>query len=150
MTADCPTDHPYVPAPKNHDPERLRKYWAIAKGLQAVDGLEPSEYLIKLSERDRATLEAIGSIYCRRHHRDIVKDGTGLCASCREAVEATLERAQSCPNGHRDNCQDCSVKCQRGEGQQRIREIMRYAAPRMLFRHPLMTFVYLRKRLRSR
>ena len=63
MTADCPTDHPYVPAPKDHDPEKLRKYWSIAKGLQAVDGLEPSEYLIQLSEETIAgkrTLEESG------------------------------------------------------------------------------------------
>ena len=133
-------------------------------------------------ERDLATLEAIGRIYCRAHHQgqnphknldthrnldpaiprephsnnkldtssnqDVQKDAADLCPSCREAIMSTLERASSCPNGHSGNCQDCSIKCQRGESQKRIKEIMRYSAPRMAIRHPLMTIEYLRKKFR--
>lgn len=102
------------------------------------------------ADKDRKTLEAIGLIYCRAHHESASKDEAGLCPSCREAVDATLERAQNCPNDHDGNCQDCDIKCQRGEAQERIKRIMRYSAPRMLFRHPLMTFEYLRKKLRAR
>ena len=37
--------------------------------------------------------------------------------------------------------------CQRGEAREKIRAIMRYSAPRMAFRHPLMTIGYLRKKI---
>lgn len=100
-------------------------------------------------DKDRKTLEAIGRIYCAAHHEDAKKDEAGLCASCRETVERTFERASACPFGHEGNCQDCEVHCQRGDAQRRIREMMRYAAPRMTVRHPLMTFDYLRKKVRS-
>ena len=63
------------------------------------------------------------------------------------SVEATLARTQLCPFGHTGNCQDCEVHCQRGEARERIRAIMRYAAPRMVLRHPLMTCEYLRKKI---
>ena len=96
-------------------------------------------------DKDRKTLEAIGSIYCGAHH-DGKKDDAGLCPSCRETIDQTLARTEACPNGHEGNCQDCPIHCQRGEAQQRIREIMRYSAPRMTFRHPLMTLEYLRKK----
>lgn len=96
-------------------------------------------------ERDRKTLEAIGRIYCGAHHAG-EKDAAGLCASCREAVEATFGRVAACPHGHDGNCQDCETHCQRGEARSRIREIMRYSAPRMALRHPLMTLDYLRKK----
>lgn len=99
-------------------------------------------------DKDRKTLEAIGFIYCDAHH-DGPKDDASLCPSCREAVETTLERTQRCPNNHDGNCQDCDIKCQRGAAQERIKEIMRYSAPRMLLRHPFMTFAYLRKKLRK-
>ena len=101
-------------------------------------------------DRDRQTLESIGLIFCRAHHADAAKDDAGLCASCRETVERTLERTLACPYGHEGNCQDCDIHCQRGEAQERIREMMRYSAPRMTFRHPLMTAEYLRKKLRTR
>ena len=99
------------------------------------------------TDKDRRTLEAIGRIYCEAHH-DGPKDAARLCPTCRQAIEATLARAAACPFGHEGNCQDCTVHCQRGEAQERIRAIMRYAAPRMAVRHPLMTMEYLRKKLR--
>ncbi len=98
------------------------------------------------TDRDRKTLEAIGRIYCSAHH-DEAKDDAGLCPSCRATVDATLARTEACPFGHAGNCQDCKVHCQRGEAQERIRSMMRYAAPQMTLRHPLMTAEYLRKKL---
>ena len=106
------------------------------------------ENILDQLEKDRATVEAIGRIYCKRYHREASKDVSGLCESCRRAVDLTVDRAQACPNNHEENCEDCAIKCQRGDDQKRIKEIMRYSAPRMLVRHPLMTIEYLRKKLR--
>lgn len=102
------------------------------------------------TNRDRRTLEAIGRIYCHGNHAHMAKDAAGLCLQCRCAVESTLARTIACPNGHEGNCQDCRIHCQRGEAQERIRKIMHYAAPRMVFRHPIMTAHYLRKKFHSR
>ena len=98
--------------------------------------------------KDRKTLEAIGRIYCSAHHESD-KDAAGLCPWCRETIDATLARTAICPYGHEGNCQDCDIHCQRGEAQMRIKEIMRYSAPRMTLRHPIMTAGYLRKKLRK-
>lgn len=100
-------------------------------------------------DKDRKTLEAIGRIYCDAYHEG-PKDASGLCPACRETVDATLARTQACPFNHEGNCQDCEVHCQRGAAQKRIREMMRYSAPRMVFRHPLMTAGYLRKKISKR
>ena len=100
-------------------------------------------------DKDRRTLEAMARIYCRAHH-DGEQDAAGLCPTCRETVDATLARTVACPFGHELNCQDCEIHCQHGDAQARIKEIMAYAAPRMLLRHPLMTAEYLRKKLNSR
>ena len=100
-------------------------------------------------DKDRRTLEAIGHIYCAAHHEG-EKDAAGLCPDCRNTIDATLQRATDCPFGHEHNCQDCTVHCQRGEAQERIQEIMRYAAPRMMYKHPIMAAGYLRKKLRSK
>lgn len=100
-------------------------------------------------DKDRRTLEAIGRIFCSNHHEG-VKDAAGLCPSCRSTIDDTLERAAACPYGHDTNCEDCHVHCQRGEAQVRIREIMRYSAPRMAIQHPVMTLEYLRKKRKAR
>lgn len=95
-------------------------------------------------------MEAIGSIYCCGNHDDVIRGEDIMCPECRKAIEGTLQRAEACPHGHEGNCQDCDTHCQRGEAQQSIKRIMRYAAPRMAFRHPLMTATYLRKKLRGK
>ncbi len=100
--------------------------------------------------KDRATMEAIGCIYCRGNHDSAIRGADGMCPECRNAIEATLERAAACPYGHESNCEDCRTHCQRGEAQQEIKRIMRYAAPRMVVRHPLMTATYLKRKLRSK
>ncbi len=100
------------------------------------------------TEKDRRTLQAIGRIYCQGNHAERGKDVAGMCSECGAAIEQTLARAEACPHGHEGNCQDCATPCQRGEAQERIKAIMRYAAPRMLVRHPLMTLEYLRKKVR--
>lgn len=95
-------------------------------------------------------MEAIGSIYCCGNHDAAARGNDIMCPECREAIEGTLQCAEACPHGHEGNCQDCDTHCQRGEAQQNIKRIMRYAAPRMAIRHPLMTATYLRKKLRGK
>lgn len=100
-------------------------------------------------QRDLRTLQAMGSIYCGAHHAGVSKDAAGLCEECAATIKFTHDRASACPYDHRGNCKDCAIKCNRGDQKERIKAIMRYAAPRMLFKHPLMTLEYVVKKLRS-
>lgn len=70
MTADSPNGGGYMPA-SDHIPVNERKrYWAVAIGLQAVDGLEVSPYLRSLAqdyEAGERTLVDTGELI-RRYH----------------------------------------------------------------------------------
>lgn len=101
-------------------------------------------------DRDRATLAAIGTIYCRARHgcEDAAAGGT-LCPECAEVVEYAVARTERCPNNHEGNCKDCSIHCYAGEMRDRVKAMMAYSAPRMLLRHPVMTVRYLRKKLKG-
>lgn len=50
MTAEQPNDFDYSPASEHESEADRRKYWAIAIGLQQVDGLEVSPYLRELAD----------------------------------------------------------------------------------------------------
>ncbi len=89
----------------------------------------------------------MANIFCSAHHEGEKKDPQGLCAACAETIAYSIERTRSCPNEHKGNCEDCSIHCYKPEERARIREIMAYAGPRMLTRHPVMTFFYLKKKL---
>ena len=45
MTSDYGENVPYEVVPESNDREYKRSIWGAAIGLQAVDGLKPSEYL---------------------------------------------------------------------------------------------------------
>jgi len=90
--------------------------------------------------REARTVEAMLRLYCRGQH------GTpaGLCQDCRELFAYARERLDRCPFGEgKTTCARCPIHCYRPERREQIRKVMRYAGPRMLYRHPIMTIRHL-------
>ena len=73
--------------------------------------------------------------YCRGHH------GTrqGLCPECQALQEYALLRADRCPFIETKTfCSNCRVHCYKPAMREKIRAVMRYSGPRMLFSHPVL------------
>lgn len=74
------------------------------------------------------------ALYCRGCHGS---RGT-LCPQCAQLAAYAAERSDRCPfMEEKTFCSNCRVHCYRPEMRRRIREVMRYAGPRMLFHHPV-------------
>jgi len=86
--------------------------------------------------RERRTIEAMVDIYCRSLHGS--RRGQ-RCAACSEVVAYAGQRLDKClfPDT-KPTCANCPVHCYKPEMRARVREIMRYAGPRMAYRRPLM------------
>lgn len=53
--------------------------------------------------------------------------------------EYSLQKLDSCPFGEEKTfCSVCKIHCYDVDHRERIRSVMRYSAPRMLFYHPVM------------
>lgn len=105
----------------------------------------------ELMRREAATLEAMAGIYCKAHHGDAESaPGRKLCRECAEVVDYAMERTKRCPNKRKGNCEDCAIHCYAPAKREAIRQIMRYAGPRMLLRHPVMAWRHLQKKLQAR
>ncbi len=66
------------------------------------------------------------------------------CADCSELQAYAFKRIDKCKFGHaKPNCKDCPVHCYSPAMREKIREVMRYAGPRMIFRHPVMAIRHL-------
>lgn len=90
-------------------------------------------------EQERATLLAMIHIFCKKQH-----GGTQLCEECAQLWDYAEERLAKCPFGiEKPTCQNCTVHCYKPEMRQQIREVMRYAGPRMIWRHPVMAIRHL-------
>lgn len=79
-------------------------------------------------------------LYCRRHHCST----GGLCDEC-AALEAYADRRlDRCPYGPaKPTCANCPVHCYRAAERERMREVMRFAGPRMIWRHPVLALLHL-------
>lgn len=94
--------------------------------------------MIKIAQ-ERDTLRAMIRIYCRQQH-----GGNPLCDECSQLWDYAEERLARCPFGvEKPTCQNCEVHCYQPEMRQRIREVMRYAGPRVIWHHPLMAVRHL-------
>ncbi|MBN1781850.1 nitrous oxide-stimulated promoter family protein [bacterium] len=93
----------------------------------------------RLSLEYRTAGTMIG-LYCRRIH----KTGFGMCPDCEQILDYCRERLQNCPfKAKKPVCSACPVHCYRPDMRDKIRRIMRYAGPRMIWTHPVMTSVHL-------
>lgn len=97
-------------------------------------------------ERERKTVELMIAMYCRDHHQT----GQDLCEQCRELSEYARLRLKSCPfQENKTTCGNCPIHCYRPVLREKIREIMRHAGPRMLWRHPLLAIGHMLDGLRK-
>jgi len=90
--------------------------------------------------RERATMTKMIGIYCAGHHHS---SGGELCATCQDFLDYAERRLQKCPYGdEKPTCANCPVHCYKPARRDQAREIMRYAGPRMLLRHPILTIAH--------
>ncbi len=85
-------------------------------------------------EREKAMVSEMIALYCRKQHRA----GSGLCPGCAALNTYARERSDKCPFMETKTfCSNCKVHCYRPEMRKKIREVMRFAGPRMIFHHPV-------------
>lgn len=97
--------------------------------------------LLMLTDRPRLnrelrTVEVMIALYCRDHHAG----GDTPCSECSQLRDYARQRLDKCPfQEGKTTCARCPVHCYKPEMRERVRAVMRYAGPRMLWRHPLLT-----------
>lgn len=87
-------------------------------------------------ERERRVVTEMVAAYCHGHHGT---RGDELCEECARLAEYASLRVARCPlMATKSFCSQCRVHCYAPDRRARIRDVMRYAGPRMLLHHPVM------------
>lgn len=93
----------------------------------------------KRLDREWRTVSAMIAIYCAGRHRS----GAALCSECQQLKDYAYIRLQRCVFGEtKPTCAKCAVHCYQPARREEMREVMRYAGPRMLLKHPLLTVLH--------
>ena len=99
-----------------------------------LETTEPAHQCNSRLAREFKTIKAMVQIYCRNHH------GRDLCDECRGLMDYAGLRLDRCRFGmEKPTCAKCPVHCYQRNRREQIRIVMRYAGPRMLWQHPLLS-----------
>lgn len=90
--------------------------------------------------REWKTLRLMIRLSCR----DLHGGKAALCGACEELTAYAERRLEKCPFAEeKPTCVKCPVHCYEAEMRERVRQVMRYAGPRMLLRHPVLAVLHL-------
>lgn len=91
--------------------------------------------------REFTTLRHMVDLYCRDHHAPA---GPGPCLQCAGFLAYAARRLDKCPYGvDKPTCANCPIHCYKIAPREFACEVMRYAGPRMMTRHPWLAVMHL-------
>ena len=93
-------------------------------------------------EREKEMVSDMILLYCQKQHKTLRKASglkkTDLCPECAELKSYARMRSDKCPFMETKTfCSNCKVHCYKPDMRERIRIVMRFSGPRMLFVHPV-------------
>lgn len=102
--------------------------------------------MVYLSENrirdDINTVTTMIKIYCKKNH------GKELCDECLELAKYAEERAKNCKFSHKKPvCGKCAVHCYKPQMREKIKKVMKYSGPKMIYKHPLMLIKYIKNKI---
>ena len=107
--------------------------------------MEPLEGRLK---REHETLVCMTRIYCSQHHPG--HPDAGMCPDCSALMAYAEKRLAKCPYGtDKPTCAKCPIHCYKPAQREETRRIMRFAGPRMTWRHPVLSFFHLLDKFRK-
>lgn len=105
--------------------------------MQGIELTNPSPRMA----REARTIEAMISIYCHDKH---ATRGDALCESCQSLLSYAGLRLNKCPyQENKTTCAKCPTHCYKPDRREEVRQVMRYAGPKMLWKHPYLAIMHL-------
>ena len=85
-------------------------------------------------EREKRMVSQMIALYCRKKHHT----RGDLCPQCAALDAYAKMRADKCPFMETKTfCSNCRIHCYKPDMREKIREVMRFAGPRMILHHPV-------------
>jgi len=79
------------------------------------------------------------TIYCKDKH----KANKELCKNCKELLEYARSQLLKCPlKENKPACSACKIHCYKNSMREKIKKIMKYSGPRIVFKHPVLTLLH--------
>lgn len=109
----------------------------VAKQRQIVKGTKtqktPKE--LKAWEKEKKLIPVMIKKYCHGKHGT---RGENICEECKALTQYALFRLEKCPfKVNKKFCSFCKIHCYKPDMRERIKDVMKWSGPRMIFTHPV-------------
>lgn len=117
--------------------------------MNTVVTKDPADALVTPRlRREYRTMECMVRIWCADQHGQRAPGAP--CEECREFLAYAARRLEKCPYGEaKPTCAKCPIHCYKRAQREHARVVMRYAGPRMTYRHPWLALMHLVDKLRK-
>jgi len=89
--------------------------------------------------RELATVREMIGLFCRGNHGA----GDEFCEKCEALWQYARRRVERCPyRADKPTCADCATHCFHPGMREEMKAVMRYAGPRMAWRHPVLSILH--------
>lgn len=97
-----------------------------------------------IMEKEKDIVEFMIDLYCLNH------PGDEISIDCNELKEYARERLTNCPyQENKPVCRKCTIHCYNPQMKSKIRTVMRYSGPRVIFHKPKLAFFHLMHSLKK-
>lgn len=88
--------------------------------------------------KEKQTVTLMIALYCKANHSN------NLCEECKQLIVYARDRSDKCPfMENKTFCSNCKVHCYKPDMREKIKKVMKYSGPRMIFHHPIMAISHL-------
>ena len=94
---------------------------------------------------EKDTIRKMIMMYCNAKHNP---ENNGCCSECLSLLDYAEQRIDKCVYGdNKPVCSKCTVHCYKPEMREKIKEIMQYSGPKMLFKSPILSIRYMYRKI---
>ncbi len=94
-------------------------------------------------EKEKRIVKLMISEYSKGHDKIPLEENERLI----QLLNYAYLRLDKCPfQDKKKFCSKCKIHCYKKDMQNRMKEVMRYSGPRMLFKHPILLFKHIFQR----
>ena len=108
--------------------------------MENIETKSKSQKELRAWEKEKKLNPVMIRKYCHGKHGT---KGKELCEDCKALTEYALFRLEKCPfKKNKKFCSFCKIHCYKPEMREKIKEVMKYAGPRMLHTHPIFSMAH--------
>ena len=94
----------------------------------------------KKIDDEKIVVKMMADYYCKKHHYP----EKNQCCDCEKLVEYAFLKLDKCFYGEgKPICSECKIHCYSITMRKKIKDIMRYSGPRMIYIHPVASLKHL-------